>query len=147
MKATIYWTGDFGGGPNKTEVKLLDVGTKPYAQHASAAYAVFVPKGKRKPRQIGPEGFHPYILVLEGWDHPEPDDCFTPRELSTTGCVVRRSRYTMFDERYQTEFDAKIDAYIAQSGAKVVADYRWTKDATYVEPPPPSTADGGVAYG
>ncbi len=124
-KVTIYLTSSWlGMGVRKYEARLVDHGRRKYAQYQSAPFVHFIPKRKRKVRQYV-EGYKPYALILAGWGHPSPDDPFVPVR-SDDKVEVSQSRYTLFDERWDTDFDSKIDAYVALLGVEVVADYRWS---------------------
>ncbi len=124
-KVTIYLTSSWVGmGVRKCEARLVDHGRRKYAQYSSAPFVHFIPKRKRKVRQYV-EGYKPYALILAGWGHPDPASAFVP--VSNDGKVeVSQSRYTLFDDRWDTDFDAKIDAYVAERSVEVVADYRWS---------------------
>jgi len=120
-KVTIYTLGMFGY--SKTEATNLTITVGPYAQYTSAVKYEFKPKGKRK--LVGyTQGYNPSLVVLDGWGHPDPSDAMTAPEMSETGMVVRQTRYASYDSRYATEFNTMINAYIAEKGVKVVADYR-----------------------
>lgn len=129
MKATIYHDGFLG--IVKTEAHLQDHGRAPYAQWPAAPFAVFVPKGKRLPRQIR-VGYRPFLLILAGWGHPDAAEAMIPTgTYQTAGAVVtmQRSRYGSCDPRWRTDFNAKIDKYLADNPAvQVIADYRTPED-------------------
>lgn len=124
-QVTIYSDSEFGGCINKYEGKLIEFGTRPYAQYKKTPYVTFIPTRKRYPRQIL-KGYKPFILILDGVGHPQPPSAFN--EPVIHGLVtVYKSKYLSFDERYDTDFDTMIDKYIVESGARVIADYRHTK--------------------
>jgi hypothetical protein len=109
----------------KCEGKLVDHGTQKYAQYDAAPFVNFIPKGKRNVRGFVQAEYKPSLLILAGHGHPEPDSMFgveTPNEAGTA--FTSRSRYMSCDPRWQSDFDARIDAYLARTGAEVVADYR-----------------------
>lgn len=122
-KVTIYRKSEFGMGYVKVECRKFGFEHRKYAQYNNAVAVAFVEKGKRKVR-----GFHettyPSCVVLEGHGHPDPDDPMTAPEVSETGCVVRRSRFSSFDPAWSEEFNAKLAGYLAESGATVVLDTR-----------------------
>lgn len=120
---TIYSSGMLG--INKVEAKLVDHGTKKYAQYDNAPYVRFIPTRKRKVRGIQ-DGYKPYILILKGQGHPDLET-WKPATEPTPGVIVREALYSMCDARWDTDADTKLDAYIAESGAEVIADYRHTK--------------------
>lgn len=127
---TMYYGGSFG--VQKLECKLIDFGTKPYAQYKDAAFVRYVPKGKRKPCGFV-MGYHPFILILEGVNHPNPDDAFGPAKITVyeSGEVItKQTRYSSFDERYNTEFDSKIESYLKDQ--KVIMDIRHTVNTNIV---------------
>ena len=132
-KVTIYTTGEFFGSVHKIEAYLIEHGRRPYAQYDQARFVVFVPRGKRKPRTIL-KGYKPYILIVEGWNAPEPPGMYGAPERSESGAIIRKSQYRSFDDRYKTDFDRVIDS----AGVRVVADYR--EKSQYVNP------DGSARY-
>lgn len=123
QKVTIYTNSMFG--MRKAEGKLVDHGTRQWAQYANAPFVHFLPPRARRVREVSGD-YKPYILVLAGWGHPDLTN-WKPAYRSESGCVVREGKYSMCDPRWNTDADAKLDAYIAESGSAVVADYRHTK--------------------
>lgn len=122
-EVSIYTDSDFGMGIRRVEGKLVEHGTMKYAQYQNAPYVTFIPKGKRKARQIL-RTFRPYLLILDGWDTPAPGSMWNPEPVSETpDATVMQSKYSSFDDRW----DADCDSIIEQFGtAKIVADYRHT---------------------
>jgi hypothetical protein len=121
MKVTIYIGGSFG--VSKHEATLIDHGRQRYAQYEAAPFVTFTPRGKRKARSWA-QGYHPYLLILAGHGHPDPQAWLVP---AAGGDQV--SRYSSCDPRWETDFDAQIDPYVAANPGVVVADYRHTKPA------------------
>lgn len=122
VPVTVFLMGEFGMGVKKYEGWLVETGRRRYAQYEAAPFVRFIPKGKRNPREW--QGtYKPYCVVLNGHGHPiDPGSPFVPCESATPGVTVQRSRYTMFDERWESDFDKVLDAYMKP--AMVVADYR-----------------------
>lgn len=123
---TIYTSGAFG--VQKIEGKILDFGTKPYAQYKEAVFVHYIPKGKRKPTGFV-VGYRPYVVILEGIGHPEPDDAFGPSKDDGV-LITKQTRYSSFDERYSTEFDQKIEKYL--SDKKPLLDIRHTVNTNVI---------------
>lgn len=123
---TVYWPGSFFGSINKTEGTLIEHGTKEYAQYKNAPFVTMVPAKKRKPVVIRKD-YKPFILVLAGTGHPEPQDMFVAGESNGLGVTSRISKYSSFDDRWETDFDQMIDKYIEEKKPVIVADYRHTK--------------------
>lgn len=121
-KCTIYIRGMMG--VHRVEANLAVLERGPYAQYRNALHLRFLEKRKRHQR-VAEFGYKPYILILEGWGHPEQDDPMVeiPGDAGSK-VVVSRSRYLSCGPRYQSEFDAKIDAYIAARKPRVLADER-----------------------
>ena len=118
MKVTIYTTSKFFGSVVKHKGTLISHGRAKYAQYDAAPFVRYVPMGKRKP--VGfVKGYKPYLLIVEGWNAPEPGGMFAEPEHKD-GVTVKQSRYACFDDQYKQDFDALIDA----SNVKIVADYR-----------------------
>ena len=126
-------------GIRKVEVTSITVTLEPYAQYRSAVAIDFVPNGKRKASRLV-ETSHPSALVLDGWGHPNPDSMWdesTRRIKGGVGAV--EGRYSGFDPRWQSDFDAMIAKYIAGNPRVVVlADYR-RHNAHNAIPSPEST--------
>jgi hypothetical protein len=120
-KATLYTRNGFGA-ITRIEVKQASIEIRQYAQYNHAVECRF-----RKPRQRVDRGFvqtfQPDLLVLDGWGHPAPGAAFESVSESAD-CSVSRARYSACDPRWARDFNAQIDAYLARSGARVVADYR-----------------------
>lgn len=119
---TVYWPGSFFGAIHKTEGTMIEHGTHPYAQYKNVPFVKLVPAGKRKPVMIQKE-YKPYVLVLAGVGHPDPEDMFQ----DTDDEMIRTTKYSSFDDRWETDFDQIIDKHIAESKPVVIADYRHTK--------------------
>ncbi len=110
-KITIYSTNSIFGNILKTEGTLVEIGRENYAQYHQAPFVKFIPKRKRT-AYIARATYKPYLLVLEGHGHPDPDDMMMPADTFGTGVTTSKSRYRSFDERYETDFDAKIQDYL-----------------------------------
>lgn len=123
---TVYWSGEFMGSINKQEGTLIQHGTRKYAQYNNAPFVEMVPAGKRKGIRISRE-YNPFILILEGTGHPDPQSMWGEITSSSPGITVRQAKYSSFDDRWETDFDQMIDGYVAQNNVKVIADYRHTK--------------------
>lgn len=123
---TVYWTGEFFGSVIKKEGTLIEHGTRKYAQYNNAPFVKMIPAGKRNPVLIAKE-YKPFILVLEGTGHPEPQSMWKESNTPVAGVTVTEAKYSSFDDRWDTDFDKMIDAYIEEIGVNVIADYRHTK--------------------
>ena len=122
MKATIYFKSTFG--VTKQEVTLIKHGTMEYAQYSSAPFVEYKKKRARKITKLV-QGYNPNILIISGWDQIDTTDAFNKEErCGPYGLVVKSSKYTSFDERYQTEFDEMIQPLIDSGKIDVIADYR-----------------------
>ena len=122
-KVTVYVASEFGLGIKKIEATKLSIEVRPYAQYLTGIVVELLPKRMRRMRGFV-QSYRPSLVVLEGWNHPDPDGMWDPSTVKTDGDVTtQRARYSACDERWQTDFDAKIDAYIA-NGATVLYDFR-----------------------
>ncbi len=124
-KITIYSGGGMFG-IHKTEAKLIAHGKKPLAQYTDAPFVHFIEKGKRTPKGIQ-MGYNPFILILKGHGHPDPDSPFVEQDIGETGMVCKKSRYASCDPRYVFDFNLKINPYLSVIPHLIVADYRHTK--------------------
>lgn len=123
-KATLYYQGTFGS-ITKLEVREVQVTRRRFAQYPSAVICSFLAPRKRK-WQSYTASYQPYLVVLEGWGHFEPG---SPWKNTTVGdgVITQEGRYSCCDERWGTDFDAELAAYLeANPQAKVLGDYRHT---------------------
>jgi hypothetical protein len=116
MKVTIYSKGEFMGNIIATETRLKSFNFRKYAQYYNALEVVHTPKRKRTTyRKIyTPVGGSPDILILEGWNNPEPAGMFTGNT----------STHLSFDPAWQSDFDKVIDKEIEKNDLKVILDTR-----------------------
>lgn len=123
QQVTIYTRGMIS--MTKIEAKLIHHGTRKYAQYDHAVEVEFIQKRKRSPHSMI-KGSHVDFLIVEGWNNPDPASMFdeSTRESLGGGVESVRGRYSSCDPRIQSDFDAMIDAKIADGSVKVVADYR-----------------------
>jgi hypothetical protein len=117
----------YGGGSfahSVIEARLYLHGTRSYAQHDAAVWAIFTEKGKRKLRQII-QGYEPSLVVLDGWmaDQVAIPSAWSEPTTLAPGLVVRETRAETCAEMWATEADAAIATAVA-SGAVILADYR-----------------------
>ena len=119
QRVTIYTTSGFMGNVVAIRARLVEHGRRRYAQYSAAPFVTFIPKGKRRPRTLQ-TGYRPYIVVVDGWNAPEPASMCGPERLSSTGCLVSKSRYLSHDDRWKSDFDAVLE----NSKVDIVADYR-----------------------
>ena len=138
-KATLYLTGEFFSNIVKVEVREVAVVRKPWAQFSGAVVAIFKkPRQQRERKYVG--SYKPYLVVLEGWGHPDPDDPYEWSVSEATEMLVGKSKYLSCSDGYANDFDSKLDAYLAgHPEAKVLGDYRYTRgcnsnDAAASEP-------------
>jgi len=132
IKITIYSTSDFMGNVTKIEGTFNDMGQKDYAQYNAAPFITFTPRGKRT-AYIKRATYNPYLLVIEGWGHPQPADFLNEGTTDANGTTVRESRYRSFDDGYKTDFDSIINPYL--SGKDVIMDIRQTVGTNIMNQP------------
>lgn len=118
QKITVYITSEMFGSVVKYEGYLIEHGKRKYAQYDDAPYVKFIPKGKRKVCTIQ-KSYKPYLLILEGWENPEPEGMYGKREIKDN-VIIRESVYSSFDDRYKEDFNNIINAH----KSKFIADYR-----------------------
>lgn len=130
-KCTVYVRSEFGMGVKKIEAKVASVEVRPHAQYERGLYLELLPKGKRKMRCLT-QAYGPSLLVLEGWDHPEPEGMFNPEAVAAGLAAVAegadafgvQARYSACDPAWQADFDEMIDAYLATKPGVRRADFR-----------------------
>ena len=121
---TVFVIGEFGLGVHTYEGWLVEHGRHKWAQYDAAPFVTFVPVGKRNPRHWQGH-YRPYCVVLRGHNLPiAPESPFEKVESGVEGVTVSRSKYTMFDDRWGTDFDTKLDAFLQSHPDVLVADYR-----------------------
>ncbi len=131
-KVTIYREAMFG--IVATRARLVEHGHRPHAGGPAAPYLRFIEKGKRKPVAFTwPD--RPWILVVAGWDNPEPADAFAPQPAEA-GTSVESSRFECYSPSYWAEFMARHGAALEKAG--IVADFRTGEEAEE-EPAGPTT--------
>ena len=119
QKVTVYYTSEMFGSVVKQTGYLVDHGRMKYAQYDNAPFVTFIPAKKRTAYRIV-KGYNPYIIICDGWNTPEPDGMFGDPTPTGTGMIMRKSRYSCFDDGYKTDFDRRL----SESGAVIIADYR-----------------------
>lgn len=133
-KATLYMWDDLWAY-SKTEVTNLIWSNIKYAQFPNAVKLEYTERGKRK-RMNAVITTIPAV-VLGGWEHLSPPPKFsapmegrkTVKAPSKGGYTIQETRHSVSDERWDVEFDAFLDGYIAKTGAKILLDLR-THNAT-----------------
>jgi hypothetical protein len=125
-KVTIYRKGEFMGNIIKTEAHLQSFSFQKWAQYSDALFVFFKPKRKRRMyRHVStPSMGSSDVLILKGWDNPNPDDLFGASKTSSNGVVIKEGRYRSFDKRWQEDFNSMIDQYIEDGSVEVVLDTR-----------------------
>jgi hypothetical protein len=122
-KVTLYVRGEFLGNVVRIEAKECEIKIGKFAQYPSAVWVNFKRARERNTRCFV-QSYAPSLVVLEGWGHPEPGSAWIEGRATESGCVVSESKYSSCDPRWASDFDAFLAAYLAESGATVVADYR-----------------------
>lgn len=126
-KATIYTVSEFTGMVTRTEVRSGKAYIGRYAQYEKAVRVSFIPKGKRTLRAFA-RGSRPYVLILEGHGHPEPESFTEPVEGDQV--TITRSRYTSCDPRFVTDFIEMISSYLVENSITPV--FSRVDDSYYV---------------
>ncbi len=122
-KVTIYTKSGFGDIV-KWEARLREVETgRSYAQYNNAVKVSFTLKKKRKLTGMMLT-YAPYMVIVDGWNNPEPEDMFANFSESN-GTTVYKSKYACFDDRYCTDFDKIIDK--GEGFGDIILDIRHTK--------------------
>lgn len=145
-KATLYvqTEGICLGNILKIEVREIQVLRREWAQYPSAVEYRY-----KKPRQRAWRGsvasYKPYLVVLEGWGHPDPDSPWVTVK-DTPDVTVEESRYSSCSDGWGNDFDKKLAAYLeANPSVKVLGDYRHTTGCNTYEREPKSEFDAQQA--
>jgi hypothetical protein len=133
-KATLYYRGGFGA-TIRQEVREVRVSRRPWAQYESAVICESLAPRKRKWNNTV-HSYQPYLVVLEGWGHPDPASPWTNTQVGN-GVITQQGRYSYCDERWDTDFDAELARYLeANPQVKVLGDYRHTQGCDTRDPQP-----------
>lgn len=124
QKATLYFNNDFGFGIGSMEVRLYETGTRTYAQYDGAGYVSYKKKGARTVRGMV-FTYKPWMVALEGWGLPKFDNWRAPQKNGEV--VTQRGKYSSCDERWEQMGDLFVADVQGQTGAKLLADFRYTK--------------------
>jgi hypothetical protein len=109
-KVTIYMKNEFFGNIVKHEAKLFQTFKAQYAQYPSINFFHAIFKNKRTKYEIHEDGYDPFLVIVKGWNRPEPDDMM--KVISTKEDVtVSQSTYKCFDKRYVTDFDKILNSF------------------------------------
>lgn len=116
---TVCFPREFGMGVHVVDAWLVEHGTRRWAQYEAAPFVDFVPKGARKARRWQ-GGYKPNLVIVEGHHAAELRTEMFETVSESDSVRVERGRYSAFDSRWQSDFDARLAAL----GAEIVADYR-----------------------
>jgi len=122
-KATMYVTSEFFGSVVKMEIYLLEHGKQEYAQYKDATFVKYIIKGKRIKRKYI-KGYNPFILLVKGWDTPEPPEWHKEPTYSNE-MVIKESKYLCHDELFVKDFNTW---FMDFKNLSIIADYRGNKD-------------------
>lgn len=131
IPVTIYRSTEMFGSIVKNEGKILDYGTRKYAQYENAAFVEYIPKRKRNGFRFI-KGYDPYFLVIKGHGHPDTPSMFGEPFVDANGTTIKQSSYSSFDERYKQDFDKIIDTYLEDKQDLILMDIRNTKNTNII---------------
>ena len=121
-RGTVYWGAAFGG--KKREARGITIKLERYAQYEAAIIIDCVMKKGRNPSQLTlTDG---WLVILEGWDHPNPPGTFGPGVplVGDPTTTVHGQSYPLGDPRWLAGFSTFLDGYVARTGAVIAADFR-----------------------
>lgn len=102
-KVTLYRKCEFMGNVVADKCYLLRTFNADYAQYKDVFHVDIQPKGKRSAYRFRATG-NALLIVVEGWDNPEPPSEFIEIESKIPGVVCKSSKYSCFDKRYISDF-------------------------------------------
>lgn len=79
-------------------------------------------RGKRQ-YQIRSEVGQAPVVIVSGWDHPKFEN-FDPPEMSESGLVSRRQRFSMVSDEWQAAFNDFLSDLTKLQGVELLADFR-----------------------
>jgi len=103
MKATMYFKTEFFGNIAKLEVTIKEIKTINYAQYKNVVCVDYIQKKHRHIRRKILVGYEPFLIICEGWGHPEPADMYG-KTTEKDGVTTSMSVYSSFDKRYVSDF-------------------------------------------
>jgi hypothetical protein len=134
-KATLYVKNEFLGNVQRVEVREVRVSRQPWAQYKSAVICKYLLPRKRNWRKRT-ESYLPYLVVLEGWGHPDPASPWTNIQQGN-GVTTSQGRHSSCSTAWDTDFDGELARYLeANPKAKVLGDYRHTQGCNTHDPAP-----------
>lgn len=109
-KVTVYTTGEFMGNVHRRDMNTLTIRVGKYAQYHDAINLIYKQKGKQKMASQW-ISYDPFVVVVPTAKAINPDDMMGASEPgSTPGVSISRSRYSSFDDRWRSDFMAKLKA-------------------------------------
>ena len=137
QKVTVYTQSSMMGNIIRTEGRLPTdeqmsrmrgvekaFGFKKWAQYRSCPFAVVKPKRKQLFRQMQSSGFRPFMLIVDGWDAPNPDSLYGKPEVDENGTGFAMGRHSGFDEGWTKDFGQTISTYLTANPEKIMMDDR-----------------------
>ena len=118
QEVTIYATSEFFGSVVKYCGKLVEHGTRKYAQYENVPFVKFIPKGKRKIIHIQ-KSYKPSLITVKGYNTPDPQGMFG-ETVTKNGVSIKESLYSSRDDNYKKDFDE----ILINSNVEIIADYR-----------------------
>jgi hypothetical protein len=136
-KVTLYYQGAVGNIVAKEGR---------YTRHGTGGVH-YVPKGGRKERLIMPY-YSPFIMVVRGWGHPEPQSLYDPSTRREEGDVTTvRGRYRGRDPRWVSDWltgpAAELPVLVLYQGGKIVSEGRQLNPQIGYGPDPLPRAEAG----
>jgi len=108
---------------------LREYGLAKYAQYERAPFLRFTPKRKKQGRVWHGTGYHPFALVVKGWDAPESAGLFDGGKRNDSGPLpMVQTKYSSFDSGWEKDFNAIINPLIEAGEVEVVVDFREMKE-------------------
>lgn len=126
MKVTVYRKGEFGN-IIKHECHFVSVLRRKYAQYNNAI-ELTVRYPRKRSNTTHMITYMPYIVIVEGWNKPDPADLYDKVEVKGDVTVKSSSRMS-FDPAFCSDFDS-----VVKSGklGNIIFDARHTSgDSCY----------------
>lgn len=124
-KATFYFMPSqpmqgWAGNSQRKEVKSFRGGRLCSPRDRNARiYIEFIPRSARKP-QTCVERSRPSLVILAGWGHPDPPDCWIIDEKGSNA-----AKWPLFAQEWRSEMDAFLAEYLRDHPCvQLLADFR-----------------------
>lgn len=122
--ATLYIQSKLGN-IYKVEAREVEVLRRQFDKWPSAVDCHFKAPNKKNWHRYR-QGYRPYLVILDGWGHPNPPPEWIDIKEDSE-CSVSQTRHSSCSEQWIANFDVWLSNYLKNNpSVKVLGDYRYT---------------------